>query len=200
MAFWSDLVYWYEEATSDYHGPSLIDMLSQTDDRLRYCRNRGSFSSSVYIPEQLKHLYSLDVEDIFLFTFQVFLQLFCRWPSLFLQSCPTSFVAFVCECIIMLLKGNLQTRKKSSLGDISTGVSITLFKRNHFKASKRTRDVLASVKNLLFIKSSSLPSLLICSDMEQFILVPASAYNISLTTPWSTKEEILRYHAQNNPT
>ena len=45
-----------------------------------------------------------------------------------------------------------------------------------------------------------LPSLTICFDMEQFVLVPASVYNKSLITQSVTKRELPMYQPSQNPT
>ena len=47
---------------------------------------------------------------------------------------------------------------------------------------------------------SLLPSLSICLDMEQFVLVPASVYNKSLFTQSVTKQELPKYQPSQNPT
>ena len=44
-------------------------------------------------------------------TLQVFQLLFCKCKSHFLQSCPKEFIRSLCECIVNLLKGNLQAIK-----------------------------------------------------------------------------------------
>ena len=58
----SELVDWYQDATSVPFGHLVIHLLPRTDDRLRYCTNSGSFPSKFCIPEQLKHLKTLDDE------------------------------------------------------------------------------------------------------------------------------------------
>ena len=40
----SELVDWYLDAASVPYGHQLIDLLPQRDDRLRFCRNAGSFA------------------------------------------------------------------------------------------------------------------------------------------------------------
>ena len=46
----SELVDWYQDATSVPFGHLLIDLSPRTDDRLRYCTNSGSVPSKVCIP------------------------------------------------------------------------------------------------------------------------------------------------------
>ena len=58
----SELVDWYQDATSVPFGHLLIDLSPRTDDRLRYCTNTGSIPSNFYIPDRLKQSKILDVE------------------------------------------------------------------------------------------------------------------------------------------
>ena len=58
----------------------------------------------------------------------------------------------------------------------------------------RPKEGYSSLKLLL------LPSLTICLNMEQFVLVPASVYNKSLITQSVTKQEIPTYQHSQNPT
>ena len=58
----SELVDWYQDATSVPFGHLLIDLSPRTSDRLRYCTNSGSVQSKFFIPERLKHLTILDDE------------------------------------------------------------------------------------------------------------------------------------------
>ena len=48
--------------------------------------------------------------------------------------------------------------------------------------------------------SIPLPSIIICLDMEQFVLVPASVYNKSLTTQSVTEQVLPKYKADQPPT
>ena len=50
------------------------------------------------------------------------------------------------------------------------------------------------------LKLLLLPSITICLDMEQFVLVPASVYNKSVTTQSVTKQELPKYQHSQNPT
>ena len=43
-------------------------------------------------------------------------------------------------------------------------------------------------------------SLIICLDMEQLVLVPASVYNKSVTAQYVTKQELPKYKAEQPPT
>ena len=107
----SELVDGYGDATSVPFGLLLIDFSPRTDDRLPYCTNSGSVPSKFYIPDRLEHLGTLDDEHKNLSTLQVFQSLSRKCKSHFLQSCPKEFILFLCECIVNLLKGNLQPIK-----------------------------------------------------------------------------------------
>ena len=72
----SELVDWYQDATSVPFGHLLIDLSPRTDDRLRYCTDSGSFPSKFHLPERLKHLRTLDYEHT---------------KSLFSRSVPITF-------------------------------------------------------------------------------------------------------------
>ena len=45
-----------------------------------------------------------------------------------------------------------------------------------------------------------LTSIIICLDMEQFVFVPASMYNKSVTTQSATNRELQKYKAEQAPT
>ena len=108
----SELVDWYRDATSVPSGHLLIDLSPRTDNRLRYCTNSDSVPSKFYIPERLKHLRNLDDEHTkFLYSPSV-PSLSRKCKSHFLQSCPKEFIRFLCECIVNMLKGNLQNLKR----------------------------------------------------------------------------------------
>ena len=54
MGLGSELVDWYQDATSDPFGHLLIDLSPRTEDRLRYCTNTGSIPLKLYIPDRLR--------------------------------------------------------------------------------------------------------------------------------------------------
>ena len=87
--------------------------------------------------------------------------------------------------------------KKTSRGKISKRGSTIVSKTYNLEAKKRhsgPKEAYSSLKLLL------LPSLTICLDMEQFVLVPASVYNKSLITQSVTKQELPKYQPSQNPT
>ena len=137
----SELVDWYRDATSVPFGHLLIDLSPRTDDRLRYCTTTGFTSSNFYIPDRLKQSNILDDEHTKSLSLSLSLQVFQpfshKCKNLFLQSCPKDVVRFLCDCIINLLKGNLQSIKKTSRGKISERGSTIVSKMYNLEAKKR---------------------------------------------------------------
>ena len=141
----SQLVDWYRDATSVPFSHLLIDLSPRTDDRLSYCTNSGSVPSKFYNPERLKHLGTLHMNTQNLCTLQVFQSLSRKCKSHFLQSCPQEFIRFLCECIVNLLKGNLQIIKRHHVVNFQEEVSLLSLKRTTWK---QRRNVLSSEKGL----------------------------------------------------
>ena len=81
--------------------------------------------------------------------FQVFQSFSHKSKSLFLQSCPNEFFRFLCECIINLLKGNLQSLKRQNVAKFQSEVRLLSLVRTTWK---QRRDSLASEKGLHLIK------------------------------------------------
>ena len=80
-----------------------------------------------------------------LFTLQVFQSLSRKCKCHFLQSCPKEFIRFLCECIVKLLKGNLQAIKRHHVVKFQDDVWLVLLKRTTWKQS---RNVVSSEKGL----------------------------------------------------
>ena len=142
----SELVDWYRDATSVSFGHLLIDLSPRTDDRLRYCTNSGSVPSRFYIPERLKHLWTMNKQN--LSTLQVFQSLSRKCKSHFLLSCPKEFIRFLCQCIVNLLKGNLQSIKRHHVVKFQNEVRLLSLKRTTWK---QRRNILSSEKGLQLI-------------------------------------------------
>ena len=136
--------------------------------------------SKILNDELTKSLYSPSVPIIF-----------HKCKNFFLQAWPKHFIAFLCECIINLLEGNLQSPKRHHVAKFQNKVRLLSLKRSTWK---QRRNLLASEKGLL------LPSLTICLDMEQFLLVPASTYNKNFITQSVAKQELPKYQLSQNPT
>ena len=76
-------------------------------------------------------------------TLQVFQSLSRKCKSHFLLSCPKDFIRFLCEGIVNLLKGNLQTLKRHHVVKFQVEVWLLLLKRTTWK---QRRNVLSSEK------------------------------------------------------
>ena len=143
----SELVDWYRDATSVPFGHLLIDLSPRTDDRLRYCTNSGSVPSKFYIPERLNHLRTLDDEHT-KSLYSPFVPIAFPQMQKPLQSCPKEFIRFLCECIVNLLKGNLQNIKRHHVLKFQDEVWLLSLKRTTWK---QRRNVLSSERGLQLI-------------------------------------------------
>ena len=132
----SELVDWYRDATSVPFGHLLIDLSPRTDDRLRYCTNRGAVPSKFYFPERLKHLRTLDDEHT---------------KSLYSPSVPIAFpqmqksLSSVLPRRVYPVSMRMQSKstqrkfanhKKTSRGKASRQSVVTIAKKNNLEAKK----------------------------------------------------------------
>ena len=129
----SELVDWYRDATYVPFGHLLTDLSSRTDDRLRFCTNAGSIPSKMYIPDRLKQSKILAMNTQNLYTPPVFQSFSHKCKNLFLQSYPKKCIRFLCECIINLLKGNLQSIKRLHVAKFQSEVRLLSLKRTTWK-------------------------------------------------------------------
>ena len=125
-------------------------------------------------------------------TLQVFQSSSHKCKNLFLQSCPKEFIQFLCECIISLPKRNLRSMKRQHVAKFQSEVRLLSLKPTTWN---QRRDILASEKGLQLIKILLLPSLTICLDIEQFMLV----YNKSLKTQQGIKQDLPKYQFLRSP-
>ena len=130
-------------------------------------------------------------------TLRMFQSFSRKCKCLFLQSCPKEFIQFRCECILNLLRGNLQSIKRRHVTKFQIESRLLSLKRTTWK---QRRDILASEKAYSSLRLLLFPSLSICLDMEQFVLVPASVYNKTLITHSATKQELPKFQPSQNPT
>ena len=103
---------WYRDATSVPYGHLLIDLSARTDGQLRYCTNTRTILSKFHIPDRLKQSKIWKMNTQKLSTLRVFQSISNKYKSLFLQSRPKQFISFLRECVVNLLKGNLQSIKR----------------------------------------------------------------------------------------
>ena len=80
---------------------------------------------------------------------QVFQSFSHKCKKLFIQFCPREFTQFLRECILNLLKGNLQSFKRHHVAKFLSEVQQLSLKQT---ASKQRRDILASEWGLQLIK------------------------------------------------
>ena len=139
----SELVDWYRDATSVPFGHLLIDLSPRTDDRLRYCTNSGSVPSKFSIPERLKHLRTLDDEHTKSLYSPCVPIAFPQMQKSLSSVLPKKFIRFLCECIVNLLKGSLQTIKRHHVVKFQDEVWLQSLKRTTWK---QRRNVLLSKK------------------------------------------------------
>ena len=81
-------------------------------------------------------------------TLQVVQSLSRKCKSNILQSCPKEFIRFLCECIVNLLKGNLQSIKRHHVVKFQDEVWLLLLKITTWK---QRSNVLLSEKGLQLI-------------------------------------------------
>ena len=130
-------------------------------------------------------------------TLQVFQLLSRKGKSHFFQSRPKKFFRFLCECILNLLKGNLQAIKRHPVVKFQEEVWLLSLTRTTWK---QRINVLLSEKYCNYWPPLRLLSIIICLAMEQFVLVPASVFNNSVTTQSVKKRELPKYKAEQPPT
>ena len=83
-----------------------------------------------------------------------FQSLFRKCKSHDLQSCPKEFIQFLCECVVNLLKGNLQAIKRHHVVNFQVEVWFLLLKKTTWK---QRRNVLSSEKALQLLTIITLP-------------------------------------------
>ena len=182
----SEIVDMYRDATSVPFGHLLIELSPSTNDRLRYCTNTGSNPSKFYIPDRLKQSKNLDEEPTnTLYSPSV--------PIIFPQmqkSFPSVLPKRVYPVSLRIQYESAQRKpakhKKTQVANFQSEVRLLsqTFNLEARKAFCCPKKAYSSSKILLF------PSLIICLDLEQFVLVPDSVYNKSLITQSVTKQEL----------
>ena len=147
----SELVDWYRDITSVPYGLLLIDLLPRPDDWLSYCTNTGSNPSNFQDwGWNSKKIWTMNTPNLSIL--QVFQSFSHKFKRLFLQSCPKGIIRFLCECIIILLKGNRRSMKRHHVAKFQSEVWLLSLKRTTWK---RRREILASEKGLQLIKVNS---------------------------------------------
>ena len=133
----SELVDWYQDATSVPFGPLLIDLSPRTDDRLRYCTNIGSVPSKNFIPERLKHLKTLDDELTKTFYSPNVAISFPQMQKSFSSVLPKRVYPFSMRMRSKSTQRKLASHKKTSRGNVSRRSLITIAKKKNLGAKKK---------------------------------------------------------------
>ena len=108
----SELVDWFWEATSVPFSHFLIDLPLQGEDRLLHSTNSGPVPSKFYIPTgwNMWSLWTINTQNLsILRSFQYFSS---KKQKSFLSVLPEKFKRFLRECIVKLIKGNLQSLRR----------------------------------------------------------------------------------------
>ena len=82
-------------------------------------------------------------------TLQKFQSFSHKRKSHFFHCCRKEFIRFLCECIIYLLKGNLQSIKSYHVAKFQSGVQLLSLERSNWN---QRRDLLTSRKILQLLK------------------------------------------------
>ena len=198
LGFGSELVDWYRDATSVPFGHLLIDLSPRTDDRLRYCTNSGSVPSKLYFTEILKHLRTLDDEHTTSLYSPSVPIAFPHMQKPFSSVSPKRVYPVSMQMHSKSTQRKLASHKETSRGKISRRIWVTVAKKNNLEAKKKRFVVRKG--NATNSSHYNPPSLILCLDMEQFVLVPTSVYNKSVTTQSVTKQELPKYKVEQPPT
>ena len=133
----SELVDWYWDATFFPFRHLLIDLSPRTDDRIRYCINRGSVPSKFYIPERSKHLRTLDDEHTkSLYSPSVPIA-FPQMQNPFSSVLSLSDYPFSMRIHSKSAQRKLASHKKTSRGNVSRRCLVTIAKKNNLEAKKK---------------------------------------------------------------
>ena len=164
-----ELVDRYGDATSEPYGHLLIGLSSRTDNRIRFCINRGSISSKFGWNNQIFRTIKSQIL-CFLIVPINFRLMGKPFPSVLSKK----VYRFLCECIKCLLKGNFRSVKRHHVTEYQN--KDRLFSLKYSPWSKEgmfwhLKKAFNSWKSILF------PSITICLDKEQCVFVPASVYN-----------------------
>ena len=189
---------WYRDATSVPFGPLLIDLSPRTDDRLRYCTNSGNIPSKFYVPDNLKHLNSLDDDHTISLYSPSIPALFPRMQKSVSKNLSKKIYPISQRVHRQPAARKLVRNKKKTRSKVQRRNSRTVFKRNNLEATKKSPFV--AKRNNAQKKQFPPSSLIIYLEMEQFVLVPLSVYNNSNSPTIVTKQELPKYKPEQTPT
>ena len=129
-------------------------------------------------------------------TLQVFQSFSHKCKCLFLQSCPKEFIRFLCESILNLLEGNLQSMKRYHVVEYQSEVRILTLKRRTWK---QRSDILSSDEILQFIKVISTLLINHLSWYGAICLRSCFCVQKNLITQSVTKRELPKCQPSQNP-
>ena len=133
----SELVDWYQDATSVPFRHLLIDLSPRTDDRLPYCTNCGSVPSKFYIPERLNRLKTLDDEHTkSLYSPSVPIA-FPQMQKPLSSVLPKRYYPVSMRVLSKSAQRKLASHKKTSRGKVSRPSLVTFAKENNLEAKKK---------------------------------------------------------------
>ena len=123
-------------------------------------------------------------------TLQVIQSLSHKCQNLFFQSCPNEFIHFLCECMINLVKGNLQSIERHHVAKFQSEVQLSSLKRITWK---QRRDILASEKGLQLIEVITPPVINLLFVYGAICPRSCFLYNKKLITQSVAKQELQEY-------
>ena len=145
----SELVEWYQEATSVPYIHLLIDLSPRTDDGLRYCTNTGSIPSKTSIPEQLKQSKRLDEEHTKSLNSPGVPIIFTQMQKCSPSVMPKRFYPVPLGMHNTIAQWKLAMHQRHHVAQFRSGVRLLSLKCITWK---QKRDILASKKSLQLIK------------------------------------------------
>ena len=191
------LVDWYRDATSVPIGHLLIDLSPRTHDRLRYCTNSGNNPSKVYVPDNLKHLKYLDDGYTKSLYSPSIPALFPRMQNSVSKNWSKRIYPISQRVHHQPAARKLVISKKKTRPKVERRNSRTVFKKNQFRSNEEVS--FRRKKDYCLIKQSPLSSLFIYLEMEQFVLLPLSVYNSSISPTIVTNQELHKYKPEQTP-
>ena len=112
----SQLKDWYNKATSISYAHLLIDLTPKTVESLRFRTNTGSIPSIFSFPQHKQQTTFLNDENTtslyYLSTLTTFQSYSRNFKRTYLKNCPKEIIQFLNECIVNLLRGELQDIQK----------------------------------------------------------------------------------------
>ena len=129
MGLGSQLKDWYTKATSIPYGHLLIDLTPKKVDSLRFCTNSGLIPSIFFLPQGKQQTTFLSDEHTTSLYSDNVPKLFPELQKNLPKNCPKEFIQFLNECIVNLLRGELQDIQKQDVIKYQDGIHQLILKR-----------------------------------------------------------------------